>query len=95
MTLYSQNDLYVTIKTTSIPVNRRSKQRTNNKRLDASLLFRLSLVNNVFETALGDQPVSQSLTMSATPKTLTPQPLITQKRLKPPNPSKPLNPLAT
>jgi hypothetical protein len=56
-TLYSQNDLYVTIKTTLIPANRRLKQRTNNKRLNASLLFRLSFVNNVFETALGDQPV--------------------------------------
>jgi hypothetical protein len=54
VTLYSQNDLYVTIKTTSIPANRRLKQRTNDKRLDASLLFRLSLVNSVFETALGD-----------------------------------------
>jgi hypothetical protein len=48
----------MTIKTTLIPANRRSKQRTNNKRLDASLLFRLSFVNSVFETALSDQPVS-------------------------------------
>jgi hypothetical protein len=95
VTLYSQNDLYVTIKTTLIPANRRLKQRTNDKRLDASLLFRLPLVNSVFKTALDDQLVSQNLTTLATPKTLTPQPLITQKRLKPPNPLKPLNLLAT
>jgi hypothetical protein len=54
MTLYSQNDLYVTIKTTLIPVNRHLKQRTNDKRLDVSLLFRLPLRNSVFETALND-----------------------------------------
>jgi hypothetical protein len=58
MTLYSQNDLYTTIKTTSISANKRLKQRTNNKRLDVSLLFRLPLINSVFETALGDQPMS-------------------------------------
>jgi hypothetical protein len=58
MTLYSQNNLYITIKTTLIPVNRRLKQRTNDKRLDASLLFKLSLMNSVFETTLNDQPVS-------------------------------------
>jgi hypothetical protein len=58
MTLYSQNDLYATIKIISIPANRRLKQKTNDKRLDASLLFRLSLRNSVFETALGDQLVS-------------------------------------
>jgi hypothetical protein len=67
--LYSQNDLYATIKTTSIPANKRLKQKTNNKRLDVSLLFRLFLINSVFETALNNQPVSQSLTMPATPKT--------------------------
>jgi hypothetical protein len=95
MMLYSQNDLYITIKTILIPVNRRSKQRTNDERLDVSLLFRLSFVNSVFETALDDQPVFQSLTTPATPKTSTSQPLVTQKRLKPPNPLKPLNPLVT
>jgi hypothetical protein len=95
VTLYSQNDLYATIKTTLIPVNRRSKQRTNDERLDVFLLFRLPLVNGIFKTALNDQLVSQSLTTPATPKTSTPQPLMTQKRLKPLNPPKPLNPLAT
>jgi hypothetical protein len=44
----------MTIKTTLIPVNKRLKQRINNKRLDVSLLFRLSLINNVFKTAFGD-----------------------------------------
>jgi hypothetical protein len=61
----------MTIKTILIPVNRRLKQRTNNKRLDISLLFRFFLVNNVFKTALDNQLVSQSLTTLATPKTLT------------------------
>jgi hypothetical protein len=85
----------MTIKTTSIPANRRLKQRTSNERLNISLLFRLPLRNSVFETALGDQPVSQSLTTPATLKTSIPQPLITQKRLKPLNPLKPPNSLAT
>jgi hypothetical protein len=71
MTLYSQNDLYTTIKTTSIPANRRLKQKTNDKSLDVSLLFRLPLRNNVFETALDNQLMSQILTTLATPKTLT------------------------
>jgi hypothetical protein len=51
----------MTIKTTSIPANRHLKQKTNNKRLDVSPLFRLPFKNKpsgVFETALGDQLVS-------------------------------------
>jgi hypothetical protein len=44
----------MTIKITLIPVNRRLKQRTNNKKLDVSLLFRLFFRNSVFETAFGD-----------------------------------------
>jgi hypothetical protein len=60
VTLYFQNDLYVTIKTILTYVNRRSNQKINNKRLDISLLFRLSLRNKpsgVFETALDNKPV--------------------------------------
>jgi hypothetical protein len=60
MTLYSRNNLYATIKTTSTHANGRSKQKINDKRLDASLLFRLPLRNkpsNVFKTAFGDKPV--------------------------------------
>jgi hypothetical protein len=52
-------------------MNKHLKQRTNNKRLDVSLLFRLFLRNNVFKTAFDDQPVSQIRTTLATPKTLT------------------------
>jgi hypothetical protein len=48
----------MTIKTTLIPINRRLKQRTNDKRLDISLLFRLSFINSIFETALNNQPMS-------------------------------------
>jgi hypothetical protein len=44
----------MTIKTTLIPVNRRLKQKTNNKRLDISLLFKLSLRNSIFKTASDD-----------------------------------------
>jgi hypothetical protein len=61
----------MTIKTILILVNRRLKQRTNNKKLDIFLLFRLFFVNNVFKTVLNDQLVSQSLTTPVTPKTLT------------------------
>jgi hypothetical protein len=54
------------------PGSSHSKQRTNDKRLDVSLLFRLPLGNSVFETALGDQLVSQIRTTPAIPRTLTP-----------------------
>jgi hypothetical protein len=89
MTLYSQNNLYATIKTTSTHANKRSKQKINDKRLNVSLLFRLSLRNKpsgAFETALGDKPVCQILTTPVTPRTLTPPLLMTQKRLRLPNP---------
>jgi hypothetical protein len=64
----------MTIKTTLTYVNKRLKQKINNKRLNISLLFRLFLKNkpnNVFKTALSDKLVYQILTTPATPRTLT------------------------